>query len=142
MTIIETAGRIILPLPPQDAVRHPFEMEIYARFMGHIRHVPTSRLETKILSAIRFTADMTEENAALIAKTLVDLGLRAPRAAFPGSFLEFADRSLQRTAWSCEGPSRAVSALSEHWAAHGEACFFTPGRFAVSRLLPAESVDG
>ena len=107
-----------LPMPPEieDAVN----MEIYARFMGHLRHVPNSRMEIKILSAIQFTADMIDYTDAQVSKVLVDLGLRASRAAFPADFLKFADASLMRSGWEVGGPSASLYALKAHWDKSGE----------------------
>ena len=116
--------KIVLPLPPSADRDARFEMEIYARFMRHLRNVPNSRMEIKILSAIVFTADMLDIGEELVAKTLVDLGLLAPRKAFPGSFLDFCDRMMLRSLKEFNddrsGPPPAVAALKEHWDATGE----------------------
>jgi hypothetical protein len=127
--------RVTLPLPPSMGRDAHFEMEIYARFMRHLRQVPNSRLEIKILAAIQFTADMMDVGDALVAKTLADLGLRAPRKAFPAAFLDFADRAVQRRVWT-EGvvvPSSVV-AMKEHWDLIGENRFAETVRdhYAVS----------
>lgn len=137
--------QIILPMPPsltdlaagQDT---RFEMEIYARFMRHLRNVPNSRMEIKILSAIRFTADMLDIGEELVAKTLVDLGLRAPRKALPATFLDFCDKCMLRRSWdiqdlaeseACALPP-AVRMLNEHWANSGEDRFAVlPVQYAV-----------
>jgi hypothetical protein len=110
---------IVLPLPPteKEAVS---EMEIYARFMRHLRMVPNSRSEIKVLSAIQFTADMMDLGDALVAKTLVDLGLRAPRRAMPAAYLDHVDRSLMRSGWDVGGPSPSSLELKSHWDMIGE----------------------
>jgi hypothetical protein len=79
--------KINLPSLPKAGQDNQFELEVFGHFIGHLRQVPNSRLEIKILSSIHFTADILDTSDALIAKTLVDLGLRAPRKAFPISFL-------------------------------------------------------
>lgn len=114
-----------LPLAPQ--IDDAAEMEVYARFMGHLRHVPNNRVEIKVLSAIQFTADLMGYSDAQIAKILVDLGLRASRAAFPADFLSFADASLMRSGWDVGGPSAAMHDLKGHWDRIGE------DRFAAFR---------
>jgi hypothetical protein len=111
--------KIILPYPPVFTDGEN-DAEMYARFMRHLRHVPTSRLEIKILSAIQFTADMLGRSDAEIAKALVDLGLRAPRMAFPADFLKFADRALVRTGWDVGGASPSLQELKAHWDEIGE----------------------
>jgi len=125
--------RITLPLPPATGEEARFEMEIYARFMRHLRHVPNSRMEIKILSAIQFTADMMEEGDALVSKMLVDMGLRAPRKAFPVAFLDFADKSARRTGWQQGTPPHSVLKLQGHWSKIGEDRFAhnLPGQYTV-----------
>lgn len=110
---------MVLPLPPTDKAAVS-EMDIYARFMRHLRMVPSSRADIKILSAIQFTADMMDIGDALVAKTLVDLGLRAPRRALPAAYLDHVDRSLMRSGWDVGGPSTATLALKDYWDDIGE----------------------
>ncbi len=119
--------RHVLPLPPSDAASAKDEMAVYARFMRHLRHVPSSRMEIKILSAIQFTADILDHSDAHVAKILVDLGLQAPRIAFPADFLGFMDQSLMRTGWEIGGPSAGMVALKSFWDNIGE------DRFAAFR---------
>ncbi len=112
--------RIALPMPPAMGEDSKFEMEIYARFMRHLRHVPNSRMEIKILSSIQFTADMMDHGDALVAKTLVDLGLRAPRRAFPVTFVDFVDKRIQRSHWELSPPPGPIVALKEFWERIGD----------------------
>lgn len=116
---VSTSISVILPVPPAD-LRDAMALEIYARFMRHIRLVPNSRIEIRILSAIQFTADMTDLNDAIVAKTLADMGLRAPRKAFPESYLEHVDRSLMRTGRDVGGPSASSIDMKSHWDQTGE----------------------
>ena len=115
---IQSNDQTHLPLPPQKSEGR--EMEIYARFMKHLRYVPNSKSEIKILSAIQFTADMTDHSDAHVSKALVELGLRAPRMAFPAEFLKFADQSLMRNGWEVGGPSAALLELQSFWNSIGE----------------------
>lgn len=109
----------VLPMPPLE-LTYAVDTEIYARFMKHVRLVPNSRMDIKILSAIQFTSDMMDLNEALVAKTLADMGLRAPRRAFPESYLEHIDRSLMRSGWEVGGPCASALAMKDHWDAIGE----------------------
>ena len=106
------------PLPP--AKEQGDEMEVYARFMRHLRYVPNSRSDVKVLSAIQFTADMMDYSDAHVAKNLVDMGLRAPRMAFPAEFLSYADQALMRSKFDVGGPSDGLLELREFWNACGE----------------------
>jgi len=125
--------RVVLPLPPQAAEEARFEMEVYATFMRHLRQVPNSRMEIKILSSIQFTADMMDESDALVAKTLVDLGLKAPRKGFPISFLDFVDKSVTRSSWDFGAPPVSVLRLNDHWKKIGDDSFSNrvSGHYAV-----------
>lgn len=111
--------KVSLPLPP-DINTDGEDMDLYARFMRHLRNVPNSREEIRILSAIQFTADMRGYSDAHVAKVLVDLGLRAPRVAFPADFLKFTDAALMRSGWEVGGPSPSLLALKKHWDQIGE----------------------
>lgn len=114
----EETGSVRLPLAPE--IDQDQETEIYAFFMRNLRHVPNSRLEIKVLSAIQFTADMLDCSDAHVSRALVDLGLRAPRMAFPADFLSYADAALMRSGWEVGGPSSALLALKTHWDTIGE----------------------
>lgn len=106
----------IVALPHLDlSEAQPEDKEIYLRFMGHLRHVPVSRMEIKILSSIQFTADIMNSSDAHIAKTLVEMGLRAPRIAFPVAFLDYIDHALLRKGWHIGTPSIAMTELKEIW---------------------------
>jgi hypothetical protein len=116
------AKGIRLPLPPQAEGNSSFEveMDMYARFMRHLRHVPNSRPEIKVLSALQFTSDMLDFSDAHVAKVLVEMGLRAPRMAFPADFLRYADQALMRERWEVGGPSESLIALKGHWDSVGD----------------------
>ncbi len=113
-------SKTILPPPPPAATREQDDLLIYERFMRHLRNIPTSRTEIKVLSAIQFTADMLGQSDAHVANTLVDFGLRAPRMAFPADFLKFADQALMRNGWEVGGPSIALKELKVWWNKNGE----------------------
>lgn len=115
---INRKGTTTLPLAPEASATS--EMEIYARFMRHLRMVPNSRMEIKVLSAIQFTADMLDLSDALVSKTLIDLGLRVPRAALPEEYLNFADQSLMRSGFDLGGPKASTLAIKKHWDYIGE----------------------
>ncbi len=123
-------GRICLPLPPEK-INMRGEMEIYARFMRHLRLVPNSSVEIKILSAIQFTADLLNHHDAYIAKILVDLGLRAPRKSFPADYLEFVDKTNLRSNLEVGSASRETKLLCQHWHDIGE------DKLAAIRYIPA-----
>ena len=99
------------------------DMMIYSRFMNHLFFVPTSRMDIRILSSIQFTGDILGYSDAHISKVLVDLGLRASRAAFPATFLEYADGALIRTVWDVGAPSSALKELDKYWVGRREERF-------------------
>jgi len=93
---------------------------IYNRFVRYYRNVPMSREEIKVLSSIQFVADILGYSDAHVAKVLVDLGLRAPRLAFPAAFLEYVDGALKRGGWEIGAPGEGLKALRAHWDLIGE----------------------
>lgn len=121
-----SSRHISLPVPPPRSDSEE-EEAVYARFFRHIRHVPNHKMEIKILSSIQFTADFLNYSDAHVAKILVDLGLRAPRMAFPAEYLRFADTSLRRSGWEIGGPGKALQELRDYWDSIGE------DRFAAAR---------
>ncbi len=109
---------IELPLPPSN--KNQFDIEVYAKFMRHLRCVPNNKAEIKILSAMQFTADLIGASDEHVAKVLVECGLRAPRGAFPANFLEHVDKSLFRQPHEIGAASEDYKALAAHWRKHGE----------------------
>jgi len=126
MTTQTQLDSIELPLPPQK--ENTLGMEVYARFMTHMRQVPHRRMEIKILSAIQFTATMMDYTDAQVSKMLVDMGLRVCRNGLPADYLDFADASLMRSGWDVGGPSAGLSALKDYWDEIGEDKFVAFGR--------------
>lgn len=117
-----THDRIVYPLPPEE-MSQQMEMDIYTRFMRHLRIIPHSRAEIKILSAIQFVATMTANSEAHVTKVLVDLGLRAPRFALPASYLDYADSAIVRSDQDFGAASNHLRDLDKHWAEIGEERF-------------------
>ncbi len=111
------ATRIILPCLPESTGSN--EREIHLAFFRSFREGPHRRMETRILTAIHKAADATDNSDAYVSRVLVDMGLMAPRLAFPGDFLDHVDATLVR-----DRPLRSVPpsylALTQHWAAIGE----------------------
>jgi hypothetical protein len=122
MNTVSNQDKTVLPVLPAF-LPHTDERDFYFRFMRHLRNVPTSRMEIKILSAIQFTADMLGHSDAHVAKVLVEFGLRAPRMAFPADFLRFADWALMRSGWEVGCPSKALLELKAWWGMNGEESF-------------------
>lgn len=110
---------VILPLPPLD-LKDKVDVEIYARFMRHLRYVANSRMEVKVISAIQFAADMMDLQDAQVSRILLDLGLRAPRISFPSEFLEFADTARARSSLEYGSAGQAMQDLYDHWDSIGE----------------------
>lgn len=110
----QASGSVRLPLPPMSPklFETEREMEIYVRFMRSFREGVSSRMEIRILNAIQFVADMTDSDDAGVATVLVHLGLKAPRDAFPASYLESVDRVQQRDEGG--GPGTLVSRSDAH----------------------------
>jgi len=120
---------IVLPqFPDLDTAQRSDDQDIYVRFMRHLRAVPNSQPVVKVLSAIQFTADFLGYNDAQVAKTLVDMGLRAPRRALPAEFLEYVDQALMRLDWQVGGAPQSVQHLADYWHVLGEDPFIRARR--------------
>lgn len=117
---------VILPVP-EIAAAPRIEMEIYARFMRHLRNVVHKSSEIKILASIQFVADMLNLPDVQVTKTLVDMGLRAPRMALPSEYLDYADESLMSGAWDAGAANASLKDLQCYWRDIGE------DRFAAFR---------
>ena len=111
--------KVILPIPELHTTTKE-DMEIYARFMRHLRYVPNSRMEIKVLSSIQYVADMMHMNDADVTRTLVDMGLRTPRAALPDDYVEHIDQALMRETWEAGAASPTIRNLRDHWIKIGE----------------------
>lgn len=109
--------RIILPCLPQSA-SEPVR-EIYMAFLRAFREGPQRRMETRLLTAIHRAADVTENSDAYVSRVLCELGLMAPRLAYPGDFLDHVDATMVRDRPLLSVPP-AYLALVQHWAAIGE----------------------
>lgn len=114
--------------------QHCEKREIYTHFMRHLRQVPISKMEMKVLSSIHFTADIMGCSDAHIAKELVEMGLRAPRIAFPIDFLDYADSAAMRCGWSVGAPSHAIMDLRGDWQGFHEQLALSPFRHVHSIL--------
>lgn len=120
--------RVVLPIPEINADPKT-DMEIYARFMRHLRNVANSRMEIKVLTSIQFVADMLDLPDAQVTKTLVDMGLRAPRMALPSDYLDHADACLMRDDWEVGSANAALRSLQTHWNEIGEDRFASFRKF-------------
>ncbi len=112
-------SNIIYPIPPTE-IERSLELDIYARFMRHIRLIPHNREEIKILMGIQFVSDMTASSEAHVTKVLVDLGLRTPRFALPAEYLDYVDASMLRDGLEYGAPSASAKELVNYWASIGE----------------------
>ena len=99
----DDSNSIVLPLPPTSIYADAFAMDVYARFMRQLRYVPTSRADIQILASIQYVADAMDIPDIQVTKLLVDLGLRAPRDAFPACYLESCERVQQYRKFNSSG---------------------------------------
>jgi hypothetical protein len=135
-TIAHTS--VILPCLPESAGSN--ERDIYMSFIRAVREGPSRRMEVRIMTAIHRAADNTDNSDAYVSRVLADMGLMAPRLAFPGDFLDHVDATLMRGRPLRSVPA-AYIALAYHWAAMGEDLyalsdeFRKPGGHASSPLV-------
>lgn len=77
-----------MPVPPGD---NSSDFVYHQAFIHAMNRIQNASIATKLRQAIEETADATQTSPAHIARLLVDYGLRAPRHAFPDSFLDYID---------------------------------------------------
>lgn len=119
--------KIILPCLHENA--GTAERDIYMIFIRSLREGGLHRrMEVRILTAIHRAADVTDNSDAYVSRVLVDMGLMAPRLAFPGDFLDHVDASLVRER-PLLGVSPSYMALAQHWNAIGEDLYVLPPAF-------------
>lgn len=110
-----STSRIKMPAPPLSALQNdPFCLDLYNHFTGHIRNASPHMVELQIFEAIQSTAVHMNISNAFAAATLVDMGLRAPRKAFPASFLDYVDKIRTNTELR-QNARPSLMALNEHW---------------------------
>lgn len=113
-------------LPSAPLATHGDEFNIHAAFMRALRAAP-GRMEIKILNAVQSCADATDNSDAYVSKILVDMGLRAPRLAFPGDFLDHIDSAVSRSRVHPNPLSASYVELIGHWQMIGDdRTSFTP----------------
>lgn len=128
---------IHIHFPVFHAAMDANDREIIQIFLQSHREIIHSREEVKVLAAIHKTADLTGCSDAFISKTLVDFGLRAPRLAFPGDFLDHIDNAMLRSDQAGFSVlNREYKKLINYWASIGE----DPFAF-VKNPVPAYTVS-
>lgn len=102
-------------LPISSANRESFEAQICQRFLRSLREVFSGRMDLKILVSIRNVAQDMNCSEAHVSKILVDYGLRAPRSAFPQSFLKHIDEAMHMKPIMIGAASYSYKDLYDHW---------------------------
>lgn len=77
--------------PDLNMVKDHSEREIVQIFLQRFRDIPFPRDEMRVMQAIEKTANLTGYSDGVIAKILVDSGLRSSRISFPQEFLSHID---------------------------------------------------
>lgn len=94
--------------------------DIISHFFQCLRDAKHSRPDVCILLAIQRTADATTNSDAYVAKVLVEAGLRAPRMAFPGDYLDYITQALVRHPHHMGAATTHDKDLYAHWASIGD----------------------
>lgn len=105
---------ILMPHIDFDQARES-EIDIFVHFTGHYRNTPQIEEQYKILNAIQYVAVLMDHSDEYISRQLVEMGLRAPRDAFPIDFLSYFDRVIERKGQHIGGPSDAMLELLDQW---------------------------
>jgi len=102
-----------MPVPPTDSSP---DMPYYQAFVHAMNRTQAANIAEKLRLAITATADTTRTSPAHIARMLVDYGLRAPRAAFPDSFVDYVEsRPAPKSFVPVTAVDTDVIALKDFW---------------------------
>lgn len=114
MKILQPSAQTIA-LPALDGKADTLSRHFYAQFM-HAFHAARGKTdETRILRAIETTAKKTGAAADIVAKTLVDCGLRAGQESFPPAFVTAVETGKPSSHWKTATLSAAQHALAQRW---------------------------
>src|SRR5688572_33413892 len=102
-----------MPVPPADTSP---DMPYYRAFVHAMNRSKEPSIALKLRAAIEATAEMTKTSPAHIARMLVDYGLRAPRNAFPDSFVDYVEsRPAPKSFVPRVASDEDVAALKNFW---------------------------
>ena len=96
------------------------KQRVVGYFYQCLREATHSRPDVCVLQAIQRTADITMNSDAYVAKILVEKGLRAPRMAFPGEYLDHVITALARHPHHMGSASETDRDLYAHWLSIGD----------------------
>jgi len=109
-----------LTLPHFDRVKNAIEREIVQIFLNALNH---SDQQSDVLYAIDKTSSLTGNSDALVAKLLVDNGLKAPRDCFPSDFLKHVDHIAEGQRLNfCGNINQSFRCLISFWNGVDDAC--------------------
>jgi hypothetical protein len=112
------AGRVRFPIPP-DAFHDDWaiDMDVYVRFARAMRDSAITKPEQRVLVAITTVATQMAQELSIedVSVRLVGLGLRAPRGAFPGGFVDQVLACQTRHKRRGEQISKALTDLLGFW---------------------------
>jgi hypothetical protein len=104
-----------MPVPPSEG---SVDFTYYQAFVHEMNRLTVPAIGEKLCIAIECTADKTGTSPAHVARLLVEYGLRAPRHAFPHSFVDFVDsRPEPKMAILRAAQDFDVLQLKDFWAA-------------------------
>jgi len=102
-----------MPVPPVDSSP---DMPYYQAFVHAMNRTKAPSIAEKLRTAIALTAELTQTSPAHIARLLVDYGLRAPRNAFPDSFVDYVEsRPAPKSFVPVTAVDTDVIALKDFW---------------------------
>lgn len=102
-------------LPVLDSGADTLTRHFHAEFMHAFHAQRGMDEERRIYSAIETTARKTGTAPDVVAKTLVDSGLRAGRKSFPHSFITAIENGKPSPSWNIAGLSTHQQELAQAW---------------------------
>lgn len=102
-----------MPVPPEG---HSADMPFYRAFVSEMGRATGQTVAEQLRTAMAAAAARTGTSADHIARILVDHGLRAPRDAFPHSFIGYVDTMSQKQrVGALFAADSDMTALAHYW---------------------------
>lgn len=124
--------KIIFPI--LENAKDNQEYEVINIFLIRFRDLNDCRDDVRVLKSIYKTADLTACSDGLVAKILIDHGLRAPRQSLPQEFLDHIDGlALRKTSLMSMKLKESYRDLKDFWINQGG------NPFSFLHSIPAQS---
>ena len=101
-------------LTPENHI-HSSSNEYYPEFIKNLRDIGRGSKSDKVKAAIKLTAETLHISPEFVARCLVEIGVRAPKSAFPRNFVAFINGRKDKSIWEQDSLTTAQRDLLNSW---------------------------